>query len=274
MLEWPEIEHYRTQLSPLICGQRIDDVSVASERVINEPIETFRDHLIGRTILFLERRGKSLLLHLDDGNRLLLQLLAGSWLVYGSDSDDSSTAQVKLHLSRGDKREVLLCCGKRHSHVHRLSAKIVHELFKTLGPEPFDPRLTPVLFRHSLLHKKSRLKTALADQRLVAGIGNRYADEICYEAKLHPDRMANSLQADESDRLLQAIRHILQAAKDAGGCNPHRLIADDLIAGGYIDELQVYEREGKPCNVCGNPIMLLVHANRKNYLCPHCQGEA
>jgi len=272
MPEYPEMEHYRTQLSALISGLKIAGATVNRAASINEPAETFAEALTGRTVLFVERRGKHLLFHLDDGNRLLLHLMLGGWLFYGEQGPKAdSHFQVILTFDNGSS---LYFGGLRLGYLHRISAKTAIERMKELGPEPFDPRLTPEAFRARLRGKRSKLKTALTDQHFLAGIGNCYSDEICFVAKLHPAAYANKLSDEQAGQLYRAMHRVLVEAKEAGGYMEHPLAAEDRLTGGYNERCLVYDRPGEPCNECGTPIQQETLNGRKMFFCPNCQSEA
>ncbi len=272
MPEYPEMEHYRTQLSSLLGGRKIVKATVNRAESVNEPVDEFIAALAGRTILFVERRGKHLLFHLDDGNRLLLHLMLGGWLAYGTEGPKpDSHFQVILAF---DDDHSLYFGGLRLGYLHRISAKTALERMKELGPEPFDPRLTLEAFRKLVGSKRSKLKTALTDQHFIAGIGNCYSDEICFEAKLHPAMAANKLNDEEAERLYRAMHKVLNEAKEAGGYMEPPLTPDDRLTGGYNDRCLVYDRPDEPCDVCGTPIRQETLSGRKMFYCPNCQREA
>lgn len=272
MPEWPEMEHYRAQLSTLLGGVKIAGAEVNREATINEPADTFIGAVTNRVILFVERRGKHLLFHLDDGNRLVLHLMLGGYLVYGEEaSKEDSHYQVILRLADGNN---LYFGGLRLGYLHRMTAKAALEQMKPLGPEPFDPRLTAEAFRKRLAGKRGKLKTTLTDQKFIAGIGNCYSDEMCFEAKLHPAAQASSLSAEETSRLYDAMKKVLLSAKEAGGYMDHPLTANDTTTGGYNDRCLVYDRGGEPCRECGTDIVHETLSGRKMFYCPRCQGTA
>ncbi|MFC5531895.1 Fpg/Nei family DNA glycosylase [Cohnella yongneupensis] len=271
MPEWPEMEHYRSQLSTLLGGIKISTAVVNREGSINEPPDTFANALANRTILFVERRGKHLLFHLDDGNRLLLHLMLGGWIYYGEQAPmEDSHYQVIIRLADGNS---LYFGGLRLGYLHRITAKLAHDQMKQLGPEPFDSRLTLEAFTKRLKSKRGKLKTTLTDQRFIAGIGNCYSDEICFEAKLHPAIAVSELDAEATERLYGAIKKVLLDAKEAGGYMEYPLTAADHLTGGYNSRCLVYDREGETCGVCGNAIKHETLSGRKMFYCPHCQGS-
>ncbi|BBI33665.1 bifunctional DNA-formamidopyrimidine glycosylase/DNA-(apurinic or apyrimidinic site) lyase [Cohnella abietis] len=271
MPELPEMEHYRSQLSPLLCGQRISGVAVNRPATINEDVEVFKDALIGRIILFVERRGKHLLFHLDDGHRLHLHLMLGGWLAYGEQGPKKdSHFQVILTFADGNS---LYFGGLRLGYLHRITAKVAIEQMKELGPDPFDSRLTLEAFRKRVAGKKGKLKTTLADQRFLAGIGNCYSDEICFDAQIHPAAAVSSLDDTSVERIYHSIRKVLTEATQAGGYMEHPLTPDDTVTGGFNEQCKVYDRKGEPCFVCGTEIKFETLTGRKMFYCPTCQKE-
>jgi formamidopyrimidine-DNA glycosylase len=272
MPEWPEMEHYRSQLSPLISGQKVTGVVVNRPATINEPVDMFTAALVGRSILFVERRGKHLLFHLDDGNRLHLHLMLGGWLAYG-EQGPKKNSHFQVILTFGDGFS-LYFGGLRLGYLHRISAKLVIEQMKELGPDPFDSRLTLEAFHNRISGKRGKLKTTLTDQRFLAGIGNCYSDEICFDAKVHPTLTVNKLDSTVSERIYTSMRKVLQEAKEAGGYMEHPLTPDDTVTGGYNNQCRVYDRQGEPCYECGNEIKFETLAGRKMFFCPHCQKDS
>ncbi|MFC5467622.1 bifunctional DNA-formamidopyrimidine glycosylase/DNA-(apurinic or apyrimidinic site) lyase [Cohnella suwonensis] len=272
MPEIPEMEHYRTKLSELLCGHTIAGVAIKRPAAVNETPEAFGEALKGRVLLFVERRGKHLLFHLDDGYRLLLTLSADSWLYYG---DEASGADVHAHVVLTfDDGNALLFGDMKAAHLHRLTAKAAIEQMKQLGPDALDSRLTPEAFAKRLAGKKGKLKTTLADQRIVSGIGNVYADEIAFAARIHPATSAGSLSPERTEALYRAMRDVLAEAIEAGGYTVHPLIAGDESSGGYRQSRKVHDRAGEPCLSCGTPIRSETAAGRKMHFCPSCQGTA
>jgi formamidopyrimidine-DNA glycosylase len=269
MPELPEMEHYRTLLSPLLCGQKITGVTVNRAATINEPIEVFTSSIIGRSILFIERKGKHLLFHLDDGNRLHLHLMLGGWLAYG-EHGPKKDSHFQVILTFGDGHS-LYFGGLRLGFLHRITAKAAIEQMKELGPDPFDSRLTQEAFRKRLSGKKGKLKTTLTDQRFLAGIGNCYSDEICFDAQLHPALAVSELDSPAVERLYHSIRKVLLEAKEAGGYMEHPLTPEDTLTGGYNNQFKVYDRKDEPCTVCGTGIKFETLTGRKMFYCPQCQ---
>lgn len=270
MPEYPEMEHYRQLLSERIVGQQIVGTEVTRDKSINLSPEEFRQRLFGRSVWFVERRGKHLLFHLDNGERLLLHLMLGGWLFFGTeDQRPERTVQVILSFPNGN----LYFIGLRLGYLHLMSAKEADERLSGLGPEPFDRRLTVERFRERFKGKRGTLKTALVDQRVIAGIGNCYADEIAYEAALRPDAKVSDMTQESFERLYAGMHTMLQEAVSKGGYMEHPLFSDDEQTGGYNDECKVYDRTGEKCYRCGGTIEQHELSSRKAYFCPGCQKE-
>lgn len=269
MPEWPEMETYRKLLGERLAGQKIVSVAVNRDKSVNEPEEEFRRALTDRRILFVERRGKQLIFHLDDGFRLVLHLMLGGWMAYGVDGPkEDNEFQVILGFENGNR---LFFGGLRLGYLHRLSAKQVNEQLRSLGPDPFDPRLTPESFRDRLKPRRGKLKSALTDQKFLAGIGNCYSDEICFDACIHPETPIPSLDREATDRLFASMRKVLAEAAEYGGYMDRPLTPEDTLTGGFDERCRVYDREGEPCVRCGTDIEKGETSGRKMFYCPHCQ---
>ncbi|WP_276351410.1 Fpg/Nei family DNA glycosylase [Cohnella caldifontis] len=269
MPEWPEMETYRRLLNDRLCGRKIVRATVNRAKSINEPEDAFVAGVTGTRILFVERRGKQLVFHLDDGNRLLLHLMLGGWLACGPEGPKEDDAfQIILEFDDGDH---LYFGGLRLGHLHRMSAKQANEELKPLGPDPFDPRLTPDAFRSRLAARRGKLKSVLTDQKLVSGIGNCYSDEICFDAFVYPGTAVPSLDGETVERLYGSMKKVLAEAASYGGYMDKPLTPNDRLTGGYDSRCRVYDREGEPCVRCGTPIVKEELAGRKMFYCPHCQ---
>ncbi|MBJ6363657.1 bifunctional DNA-formamidopyrimidine glycosylase/DNA-(apurinic or apyrimidinic site) lyase [Paenibacillus sp. GCM10012307] len=271
MPEWPEMETYRKLLTGTVAGQTIQTVEVTRDKTVNIPAEQFKQELEGRMIWFVERRGKYILFHLDNGKRLLLHLMLGGLMYYGSEDDKPDrTTQVVFQLDKG----YLYFIGLRLGFLHYLSVKEVEEKIGSLGPDPFDKRLTPEAFKAKFRGKRSTLKSALVDQQFISGIGNCYADEIAFTAGIRPDAKIASLTEETLDGLYAAMHKVLQDAAAKGGYIELPFTKDDQLTGGYNEHCLVYDRGGEPCVQCGTEIVKAELASRKVFYCPNCQKES
>jgi formamidopyrimidine-DNA glycosylase len=155
-----------------------------------------------------------------------------------------------------------------------LTADGVPRSLAHVAPDPFEPAFDPAAFAAALRRRRTGVKRAILDQGLISGVGNIYADEALWRAKLHYARATDGLRRPEIDRLLDAIREVLAAAIRAGGTSFDALyVAVNGESGWFERSLEVYGRDGEPCSRCGTPILRQHFTNRSSYLCPHCQPK-
>jgi formamidopyrimidine-DNA glycosylase len=270
MPEWPEMEHYRRRLGDLVCDLNIAEAILNNPRPVNVTADEFDRALRGRRILFVERRGKFLLFHLDDGYRLVLHLPPGGYLRYGAKGDkpDGRFAAI-IGFTDGNR---LFFSIPAQGYLHHLPAKTAAESLRSLGPEPFDPRLGEDAFAEALAAGQGSLKVVLTNQRVIAGIGSRYSDEICHQAGISPLARAADVPPEARRSLLKSMRLVLEEAVEAGGCMEKPLHVGDTLTGGYAKHLRVHNREGQACPRCGETIRRETVSSRHVYFCPSCQS--
>jgi len=270
MPEWPEMEHYRKLLMERIGGQRIVGVEIVRPQLINAAPGEFARETIGSAVWYVERRGKYLIFHLDNGKRLLLHLMAQGSLFFGTEEErPDRTAQITLQFPNGN----LYFIGLRLGYLHLLSVKDAAGRLAELGPDPMDRRLDAAAFAARFAGKRGMLKPALTDQSNVAGIGNCYADEMLHKAGIRPDVPVPQVDAAGWQRLHGAMRTVLEEAAAHGGYMEMPLYAGDTQTGKAAQLLQVYDREGEPCPKCGGAIVKTEVSGRKTFFCPVCQPE-
>ena len=293
MPELPEVEILLRHLRPLLRGRTIRAVEVHRPRVIRPtPVDQLRQTLTGAKILDLQRRGKYLLFHLRPAAdqtaprtrvnpRPLVQVqLLGHLGMTGRMYLSPRTRPHPKHTA------VTFDLGPRHfvyedpRYFGRLTLDLTS--LDNLGPEPWDPDLTPKAFRQSLQRSRQAIKIRLLDQTLIAGIGNIYASEALYRARISPRQAAHRLTLPETTRLLRAIRHVLDRAITGGSTIPLNFSGpstDKLYYYGrppdspdyYAERLHVYDRAGRACARCGTHIRRIVQAARSTFYCPQCQ---
>ncbi|MFD0697123.1 bifunctional DNA-formamidopyrimidine glycosylase/DNA-(apurinic or apyrimidinic site) lyase [Paenibacillus sp. GCM10027628] len=268
MPELPEMETYRQQLTPLIQGGTITGAEVSRPKSLNVEPERFVQALTGNRIVRIDRRAKHLLFLLATGDVLLLHLMLGGWMFYGTEEEKPDrTTQVEIHFDSKTLYFIGLRLG--YLHLHALSDLEAH--LSKLGPEPLDSGFTFEHFQQALKGKKSNLKVTLVDQAVLSGIGNCYSDEICFYAGLLPTRKVPSLNFEELNRLYQAMRTVLLEAISFGGYMESPLFIGDRLTGGFDERCRVYDREGEPCVRCGHPLIKNEVSSRKCFYCANCQ---
>ncbi|MBB3110353.1 formamidopyrimidine-DNA glycosylase [Paenibacillus phyllosphaerae] len=270
MPEWPEMEHYRKQLSGLIVGNTIQGTEVTRAKSINVDPAQFEAELVGRAVWFIERRGKMLIFHLDNGKRLLLHLMLGGLIHFGPEDEPvERSVQVSIRFQKGTLRFI----GLRLGYLHLLSQKETENQLRDLGPDPLDKRLTLERFKERFKGKRGAIKTALVDQHVLAGIGNCYADEIAFAAEVRPDVKIPELEPNTWERLYASMHEMLQDALAHGGYMEMPITAEDTVTGGYNHHCRVYDRGGEPCVRCGGTIVQAEISSRKMFFCPSCQKD-
>lgn len=266
MPELPEVETIKNELSPYVVGRRITGVDIFWDKMVRQPsVQEFRARVTGRTITDLSRRGKYLFFHLNSGEKLVMHMkMTGSLLI---DPPDDKFARAIFQLDNGT---ALHFRDPRKFGVMWL-AEDESEVARKLGPEPLDEDFTSDTLSKILRRHKAPVKPVLLDQSIIAGIGNMYADEALYEAKIHPARTTGSLSDEEIRKLYRAIRRVLRAAIKNKGASVRNYYRPDGNPGRAHDEFRVAHGTGKYCPRCGTPITRIVVRGRGTYLCPKCQ---
>ena len=269
MPELPEVETIKSQLIPLVVGRRIQSVEFLWQKILLTPsVEEFNQRVEKRLIERLDRRGKYLILCLDNGDALLVHLrMTGSFLVGEDNTLPNRHVRAVVHLDNGLK---MFFVDPRKFGKFQLLSGDSSALLK-LGPEPMSDVFTEQRLTAILDGKKSPVKALLVDQSMIAGIGNMYADEVLYEAGIHPLRLASSLSSQEIIRLHGAIKRILKEAIDSGGASVSDYFHPDGTKGKAQESFKVAHRSAKNCFVCGRLIERIVVRQRGTCFCPNCQ---
>jgi formamidopyrimidine-DNA glycosylase len=286
MPELPEVETVRAGLERHVVGRTVADAQVLHPRVVRRDLAGptgFAAAMTGRSFKRAERRGKYLWLALDDDEALLAHLgMSGQLLVGDPDRPLSPHVRARFTFTDGgadlrftDQRTFghLMLVPFAHGDLdgkgdtRELPAPIAH-----IAPDPMEAAFDPDDFAARLTRRHTGVKRALLDQSLISGVGNIYADEALWRARLHWARPTETLKRGEVSRLLEAVREVLSEALTAGGTSFDALYVNVNGESGYFDRsLQAYGREGEPCSRCGTPIRRDSFMNRSSYSCPHCQ---
>ncbi len=270
MPELPEVETIMRALGARLSGRRITALEQRRPDLRFALPECLAERLIGRRLRRVGRRAKYILADLDDGQTLLLHLGMSGRLLF-----DGPPAGPHEHLTFGFDDGTLLrfVDPRRFGMLDLIPTGTLgeHPRLVDLGLEPLDPSFTGQALGLVLAGRRSPLKAALMDQRLVVGVGNIYACESLHRARLSPCRLAGLLRPAEAGRLAAAIRGVLHAAIAAGGSSLRDYVQTDGELGFFQNCFSVYGRAGLPCPVCERPIEKLVQANRATFWCRRCQ---
>jgi len=265
MPELPEVETIKRDLQKIILGKKITEVCVHNPAVIRQPSAAeFVKSLEGVTIKNILRRAKLLIFELSNGKFLTIHLRMTGQLVFPGGGKKS---RVVFHFSGGSAMD--FNDQRLFGELRLVSDWKKLKFVQGLGPEPFD--LTLADFKVMFAKKKTKVKSLLMDQGFISGIGNLYAAEILFRAKINPERSSQNLTESEKESLYKEIKQVLNSAIKHGGSSIDDYVRLSGESGDYRRFHQVYGREGKPCFVCKSPIKKIVQGGRGTYFCPRCQ---
>jgi formamidopyrimidine-DNA glycosylase len=287
MPELPEVETVRRGLAPAMEGERFDKVEVRRGDLRWPLPRGFAQKLHGKLVEGLGRRAKYLLADLSSGDVLLMHLgMSGSFRVgknsmpgtyYHERSKSTAHDHIVFHMSNGTT--VTFNDPRRFGSMKLVPrARLEQEpLLRALGPEPLGNEFDATMLAKACAGKKTSLKAALSDQRVVAGLGNIYACEALFRARLSPKRQASTIADrngrpnERAERLVEAIKAVLMDAIEAGGSSLRDHRRADGSLGDFQHNFRVYDREGEPCPACKGKIKRIVQVGRSTFYCPSCQ---
>jgi formamidopyrimidine-DNA glycosylase len=275
MPELPEVETIRRQLEPKVEGRRVARAMVLDPLwCAPRPPAEIESKLRGLQVCGLTRRGKYLIAELESDRFLVMHLrMTGNllWASEGDDLQDPPYLRFCLVLEGGER--LLFVDLRRFGTGMVLDSRdqLEYYLGSRLGPEPLDSSFTPDVLRRQAAGRRAPVKAFLLDQRRVAGIGNIYADEALFRARIHPLRAAGRLRRAEIERLRDGIVDALEAGIESFGASIDRYRDANGARGEMQDRFLVHRREGEPCPRCGASVRKLRAAGRGTYICPRCQ---
>lgn len=273
MPELPEVETIKNDLRELLVGSRVERAEVLDPALVEQPSEEeFVRRLGGVEITGARRRAKHLIVELDGGDALVFQLkIGGQLLLVPPVEEPGRSLMMVLHLDGG--RRLFLRDDTGFTRARLLRPDELEERLAPLGPEPLDAGFSASYLKEKAGGRRAQIKPILLDQKVVAGVGNIYADEILYDARLHPRRKANTLTDGEWEALVAAVRENLAAGIEHRGTTV-RLYRDVLgRPGDHQNHLRVFERHGEPCPGCGGEVVREKVGGRPSHYCPACQPE-
>jgi formamidopyrimidine-DNA glycosylase len=269
--ELPEVETVVRDLRPRLVGRTFTALTVSRRPLRRRWSAAWGPLLVGRRVEAVDRRGKWILLTLDGGAHLVVHLgMTGQLTVAPGDQPPPAHTHLRAALDGGGElrfRDV----RRFGSATYFPNTEGIEGFFREagLGPEPFG--LAPAYWRQRLAATGRCLKAVLLDQRVVAGVGNIYADEALFRARLHPARLARDLTSAEVARLRRAVVAVLNRGIQCRGSSVRDYVDGAGCRGGYQEEFLVYQRTGEPCRRCRGPIARLRLAGRATHFCPRCQ---
>jgi len=271
MPELPEVETIVRNLRKKLIGLKIGEVKIFLEKCIQGSWINFAKNLIGRKISALERRGKYIIIHLDDGQALIIHLrMTGSLLFLPPQAPIDKHTHLVFTFQSGnwqlrfvDQRQFgRLCLVKK-------GEKGALKFLEKLGPEPLE--IGSPQFKEMINGQRRIIKSLLLDQTFIAGVGNIYADEVLYRTGLHPRQRTEFLSRGKIVALLKNLQALLRQAIRQRGTSVRNYVDAQGAPGGFQKFLLVYGREGEKCHKCGAIIVREKIAGRSTYFCPRCQ---
>lgn len=277
MPELPEVETVRRGLAPVMEGAVFETVTLNRPDLRFPFVPDFIARVQGQRLLRLTRRAKFLQAELSSGERLFMHLgMSGRFII-----EHASTAHF-VHEHKADPKHHHVVFGMENGAVitfndprrfgfMELAAKNASYRLDHIGPEPLSNQFSGPVLREALRGKKSKIKAALLDQRVVAGLGNIYVCEALFRTGVSPRRAAGRLKVAETDALARNIKDVLTEAIEAGGSSLRDFSNTDGKLGYFQHRFDVYGREGQPCPSCAAPIQRIVQSGRSSFFCRVCQ---
>lgn len=271
MPELPEVETIVGELRPLLVGRRIAGLRALWPGTLGDmdPAD-LSAHLAGQEIVALGRRGKYILLYLKDGDVLVVHLrMTGRFFLCPAGAEPDRFTRVVIDLDGGE--ELRFADLRKFGRIQLARAENLATVLPRLGPEPLGEDYPWAAMKQAMGKRRAPVKSALLNQQLLAGLGNIYADEALFAARIHPLRRADTLNEDEWQRLHAAVRATLLCGIRNRGTSFRDYRDGRNQRGSNQESLAVYRRTGQPCFACGAPIQRTVVGGRSSHYCPRCQ---
>ena len=270
MPELPEVESTRRGIERALQGHRITTLRIYDRRLRWPIAEHIPEALAGQRLLAVGRRAKYLLLSLERGSLILHLGMSGSLRVVPSDTPRIKHDQFDLLLD--SQLSLRFNDPRRFGSLHyTLEDPEQHPLLRFLAPEPFTEAFSADYLWRITRPRRAAIKQVLMNGRLVSGVGNIYASEALFRARINPRRGSRRLALKDCARLVRSVRATLAGAIRAGGTTLRNYVGTEGNPGAFRQRLYVYERDGKPCRVCSTPIRQISQGQRSTYFCPQCQ---
>ena len=273
MPELPEVETVRRSLTDLVLHKEIKAVEIFKPAILALGDEAAYAGLVGYELAEIGRRGKYLLFKLNEPADLLWVVhlrMTGKLLYHQQHEPLQKHDHARLQFADGS--ELVYNDTRAFGRFWLTQDAAQVSGLNSLGLEPLDAEFSAAYWQEKIKRRpKTQVKVALLDQTVVAGLGNIYADEVLFQAGVHPERPLGTLTDEENQRLAQAMREILQASIEQRGTTFRDYVDGNNQKGGYQEFLRVFQKLNQPCPNCGQQIQRIKVAGRSSYFCPHCQ---
>ena len=285
MPELPEVETVVRGINEHLVGHTIKSLTFDWPKTIKTPIEIFKKEIEGAKVLAAERRGKLIIIKLSSNHSILIHLKMTGQLVYKSPKlqygaghpNDSLISKLpdkttRIHFILDNNSELFFNDVRKFGWVDLIPTpdQHLHKFISSLGPEPLEIKFSD--FKKALLRfPNAGIKAKLLDQHVLAGVGNIYADESLWAAKIHPQTKISAITEAKLKTLFTQLQNVLKLSIQKGGSSSANYIKVDGKTGSYLTFANVYKKEGSPCPRCSTPLIRTVAAGRGTRLCPTCQ---
>lgn len=273
MPELPEVETVKESLKSQILGLKIKEVLVHHEKMIKDiPIATFKKQLPGQQFIDIGRRGKYLIFQLDDYFLLSHLRMEGKFFYREDEFARAKHTHVEFLLDNETtlKYEDVRKFGTFHLYEKNVDLELTRS-FSVLGPEPWDERFDIEAVTAHFHQKKMPIKSMLLSQKVVAGLGNIYVDEVLFASGIHPTRPSGALSREELEKIIYYTREILAKAIEFNGTTIKTFTSNHGISGDFQQFLQAHTKQDEPCPNCRTKILKIKVGGRGTYYCPTCQ---
>ena len=286
MPELPEVETVVRGLNRLILKKKITQVKHDWPKSFPNLEKDVNDFMIGAEIFKVQRRGKAIIIKLNNGWALVTHLRMTGQMVYRGEENwgaghpnddflnDLPNKSTRVEIDFEDKTKLFFNDQRKFGYMKLLPEPEIEELsfFQKLGPEPLEDNFTVEIFKERLLRKKNSLiKPTILDQSVIAGVGNIYADEALWRAKIHPETRIKDFLNVDFKNLHESIRFVMNKSIEKGGSTDRNYVNADGSRGNYLEYAAVYHKNGQPCKRCGTEISKIRVGGRGTHFCENCQ---
>lgn len=286
MPELPEVETVVRGLNRLILKKKITQVKHDWPKSFPNLEKDVNDFMIGAEIFKVQRRGKAIIIKLNNGWALVTHLRMTGQIVYRGEENwgaghpnddflnDLPNKSTRVEIDFEDQTKLFFNDQRKFGYMKLLPEPEVEELsfFQKLGPEPLEDNFTVEIFKERLLKKKNSLiKPTILDQSVIAGVGNIYADEALWRAKIHPETRIKDFLNVDFKNLHESIRFVMNKSIEKGGSTDRNYVNADGLRGNYLEYAAVYHKNGQPCKRCGTEISKIRVGGRGTHFCENCQ---
>jgi len=289
MPELPEVETIKRGLNKLIVNKTLATIDFDNAKSFPNNINEVNNFLIGATIVGIKRRAKMLIIEFDSSYSLLVHLKMTGQMVYNSKNthfgaghpNESLIGQLpdkstRVIFSFTDKSKLFFNDQRKFGWIKLYPSIVVYSLdnVQKIGPEPLDSDFSWSILKERLLRRsKASIKPVLIDQSVIAGVGNIYADESLWGAKIHPSTRVTYLSDKDYKALHKSLIEVLTLSINKGGSTDRNFVNAEGVRGSYLEFARVFRRNGLPCPRCGHNIIKIKLAGRGTHFCPKCQIE-